>query len=147
MVQGWHNVRCPGFVAQENLVYRTDARRYEAGTANLAGIAGLAAGMELLLEAGIENIAQELLRKRAWLLAALREKGFTVLQADAPAPNASGILSFFRPGADMAALHQKLAAARVQVSLRADRKGQNYIRVSPHFYNTDAELRRLLENL
>ncbi|MGA2173357.1 MAG: aminotransferase class V-fold PLP-dependent enzyme [Verrucomicrobiota bacterium] len=147
IVQGWHNVRCPDFVAQEQLVYQTDARRYEAGTANLAGLAGLAAAMELLLEAGVANIAAELLRKRAWLLPALQEKGFTVLQADAPAPNASAILSFFRPGADMAGLHEKLMAARVHTSLRVDRKGQHYIRVSPHFYNTDAELRCLVDNL
>jgi selenocysteine lyase/cysteine desulfurase len=32
-------------------------------------------------------------------------------------------------------------------SLRADRKGQNHIRLSPHFYNTDAELQRTLELL
>ena len=147
IVQGWHNVRCPDFVAQEQLVYQSDARRYEAGSANLAGLAGLAAAMEFLLEVGVDNIAAELLRKRAWLLPALQEKGFTVLQADAPAPNASAILSFYRPGADMAELHRKLLAARVHTSLRTDRKGQQYIRVSPHFYNTDAELRRLLGSL
>jgi selenocysteine lyase/cysteine desulfurase len=146
-VHGWHNVRCPGFVAQEQIVYLPDARRYEAGTANLTGLAGLVAGMELLLEIGVENIAAELLRKRAWLVPALRERGLTLLQPDAPAANASAILSFYRPGADMAALHQKLMAAGVHTSLRVDRAGQHYIRVSPHFYNTDAELHRLLEGL
>jgi len=146
-VHGWHNVRCPGFVAQEQMVYLPDARRYEAGTANLAGLAGLVAAMELLLEIGVENIAVELLRKRAWLAPALREKGLTLLHADAPEANASAILSFYRPGADMAGLHQKLMSARVHTSLRADRAGQQYIRVSPHFYNTDAELHRLLEGL
>jgi selenocysteine lyase/cysteine desulfurase len=29
--------------------------------------------------------------------------------------------------------------------LRTDRKGQHYIRLSPHFYNTDAELQRVVE--
>jgi selenocysteine lyase/cysteine desulfurase len=29
--------------------------------------------------------------------------------------------------------------------LRADRTGQKYIRLSPHFYNTDAELERVLD--
>lgn len=47
----------------------------------------------------------------------------------------------------MPGLHQKLTAARVHISLRADRAGQQYLRVSPHFYNTDAELHRLLESL
>jgi selenocysteine lyase/cysteine desulfurase len=147
IVHGWHNVRCPGYVAQEELVYVPDARRYEAGTANLAGLAGLTAALELLLEVGIENIAAELLRKRALLLPGLREKGYTVLQAGAPASNASAILSFYKPGADMAALRQKLMDARVHTSLRGDRQGRQYIRVSPHFYNSDAELHRLLEVL
>jgi cysteine desulfurase / selenocysteine lyase len=147
MVHGWHNVRCPGFVAQEKLVYLPDARRYEAGSANLAGLAGLTAGMELLLEVGVENIAAELLRKRALLLPALQEMGWNVLQADAPAPNASAILSLYKPGADMAAWHRKLMDARIHTSLRVDRQGRHYIRVSPHFYNTDAELHRLLETL
>jgi selenocysteine lyase/cysteine desulfurase len=35
--------------------------------------------------------------------------------------------------------------AGVVTSLRADRKGQKYIRLSPHFYNTDGELDRVLE--
>ncbi len=147
LVHGWHNVRCPGFVAQEQMVYLPDARRYEAGSANIAGLAGMLAGMELLLEVGVENIAAELLRKRAWLVPALRERGFTVLQSEAPAANASGIITFYRPDADMAELHKKLMAAGVQTSLRTDRGGRHYIRISPHFYNTDAELHRLLEAL
>jgi cysteine desulfurase/selenocysteine lyase len=147
IVHGWHNVRCPGFVAQEQLVFVPDARRYEAGSANLAGLAGLAAAMELLLELGVENIAAELLRKRALLLPALREQGWTVLQADAPAPNASAILSLYKPGADMAAWQRKLMDARIHTSLRVDRQGRHYVRLSPHFYNTDAELHRLLEVL
>jgi selenocysteine lyase/cysteine desulfurase len=146
-VHGWHNVRCPGFVAQEQMVYLPDARRYEAGTANLAGLAGLTAAMELLLEVGVENIATELLRKRALLVRELREKGLTVLHSDAPEANASAIVSFYRPGLDMGEAHRKLMAAGVHTSLRVDRTGQKYIRVSPHFYNTDAELYRLLEGL
>jgi len=147
LVHGWHNVRCPGFVAQEQMVYLPDARRYEAGTANLSGLAGLLAAMELLVEVGVENIALELLRKRKWLAPALQEKGLTLLQSAPAEANASAIVSFYRPGADMAALHRKLMFARVHTSLRVDRAGQQYVRVSPHFYNTDAELHCLLENL
>jgi cysteine desulfurase/selenocysteine lyase len=106
---------------------------------------GLVAAMELILELGVENIARELLRKRAWLVPALQAKGCTVLQADAPAEARSGIISFHRPGSDLAALHQKLTDAGVVTSLRWDRTGQKYIRVSPHFYNTDAELARVVE--
>ena len=146
-VYGWHNVRCPNFVAQEHIVFRSGAAKYEAGTHNLLGLAGLIAAMELTLETGVENIAAELLRKRAWLVPALQAKGFTVLNAEAKKENASGIISFHQPGKDLAPLHQKLADAGVVASLRTDRQGQNYLRFSPHFYNTDAELQRTLELL
>jgi selenocysteine lyase/cysteine desulfurase len=159
-VYGWHNVRCPNFVAQEQIVFRKDATKYEAGTHNLLGLIGLIAAMELVAEIGIENIAAELLRKRARLVPALQAKGFTVLNADAKIENASGIISFYQAGSslaeaasaakvgkDLTALHKKLTDAGIVTSLRADRKGQSYIRFSPHFYNTDAELQRTLELL
>lgn len=146
-VYGWHNVRCPDYVAQEQIVYRTGPKRFEAGTHNLLGLVGLNAAMEFILEVGVENIAEELLRKRAWLVPALQAKGFTVLNADAPPENASGIVSFFKTDTDLAALHQQLRDANVATSLRTDRKGRRYIRLSPHFYNTDTELQRVMELL
>src|SRR5471032_3382788 len=146
-VYGWHNVKNPNFVAQEQIVFRSGAVKFEAGTQNLVGLVGLIAAMELALEIGVENIAAELLRKRALLVPALQAKGFTVLNADAKPENASGIVSFFQPGKDLAALNKKLSDAGIVASLRTDRKGQNYLRLSPHFYNTDAELQRVLELL
>jgi len=146
-VFGWHNVRCPNYVAQEEMVFRADARRYEAGSQNLLGLVGLNAAMELVLEIGIENIAAELLRKRALLVPALRNKGYSVLNAEEPLANASGIVTFYRDGVDMAPLYEKLEAADIITSLRSNRAGRKYLRLSPHFYNTDAELGRLLEML
>ncbi len=146
-IYGWHNVRCPDFVAQEQIVLRQGAAKYEAGTHNLVGLVGLVAAMELLLEIGVEAIGRELLRKRAWLVPALQAKGYTVPQADAPPENASGIISFYHPAKDLAALHQQLLDANIVTSLRAERTGRKYIRLSPHFYNTDQELRKVLEQL
>jgi cysteine desulfurase/selenocysteine lyase len=144
-IYGWHNVRNPNFVAQEKIEFRSGAAKFEAGTQNLIGLVGLIVAMEMVLEIGIENISAELLRKRNWLTPALQQKGFSILNADAKTENASGIVSFFQPGKDLAPLHKKLSDAGVLTSLRLDRKGQNYIRVSPHHYNTDAELQRVLD--
>jgi cysteine desulfurase / selenocysteine lyase len=146
-VYGWHNVRNPNFVAQEKIEFHQDARKFEAGTHNLLGLVGLISAMELTLEIGVENIAAELLRKRAWIIPALQKKGFTVLNAEAKPENAGGLISFFQPGKNLADLHQKLSDTGIVASLRVDRQGQNYLRFSPHFYNTDAELQRALELL
>jgi len=146
-IYGWNNVRCPNYVAQEQIVYRAGSQRFEVGTHNLLGLVGLHAALELILELGVENISRELLRKRAWLAPALQAKGYDVLQERAAAETTSGIISFYRPGVDLPALHQKLETAGIITSLRTDRSGQRYIRLSPHFYNTDAELHRILEML
>jgi selenocysteine lyase/cysteine desulfurase len=126
------------------MVLRPDARRYEAGTHNLLGLAGLHAALELILEIGIERIAAELQRKRAWLVPALQAQGWSVLSAEAAPARVSGILSFRREGQNLAALHAKLEAANIRTSLRTDRAGHQYLRLSPHFYNTDDELHRCL---
>lgn len=144
---GWHNVRCPDYVAQEQLVWRSGAKKFEAGSANLLGLVGLIAALKLTQEIGVDTIAAELLRQRAWLVPALQAKGYTVLNATAAPANASGIVAFFKPGEDMAAVHQKLTDASIIVSLRVDRGGQRYLRLSPHYYNTDAELRATLAKL
>ena len=123
-VYGWHNVRCPDFVAQEQIVFHGGAAKYEAGTHNLLGLVGLIAALELLLEIGVENIAAELLRKRALLVPALQTMGFTVLQADAKPENSSGIVTFHQADMDLKALHRKLADAGVVTSLRTDRAGK-----------------------
>ena len=143
-VYGWHNVRCPNYVAQEQIAYRSGSKKFEAGTQNWLGLVGLVAALDLIQELGVDEIARELLRKRAWLVPALQAKGYTVLHADAALANASGIVTFFKPGADLPALHQQLLDASIVTSLRADRQGQRYLRLSPHFYNTDAELQRVV---
>jgi selenocysteine lyase/cysteine desulfurase len=144
---GWHNVCCPDYIAGEEMILRADARRYEAGSQNLLGLAGLNAALELLLEIGIDAIAAELLRKRALLVPMLKNKGYTVLQGDVTPANATSIVTFYRDGMNMPALHEKLEAAKISASLRADRAGRKYLRLSPHFYNTNPELSRTLEFL
>jgi cysteine desulfurase/selenocysteine lyase len=93
----------------------------------------------------VENIGEELLRQRGVLVPALLERGWQVVHPSSPREASSAITSFHRPGADLVSLHQNLIKAGIYTSLRTDRAGRNYIRVSPHFYNTQAELQRLLE--
>jgi selenocysteine lyase/cysteine desulfurase len=146
-IYGWHNVRSPDFVAQTAIEFREDGRKFEAGTHNLLGVTGLIAAMELILKVGVGNISTELARKREWFVSAVSSKPFEILHPKPEPENISGVTTLFQPGHDLAVLHRKLADAGVVVSLRADRKGQQYLRFSPHFYNTEAELQRALELL
>src|SRR5205823_3650355 len=122
---GWHNIRNPNFVAQDEIEYKSDARRYEAGSQNLLGVVGLRAALELLSELGVENIGRDLLRKRGWVVPALEEKGYTVLNGNASPETAGPMMTFFKRGADMAVLHENLTANNVVASLRGDRRNQS----------------------
>lgn len=146
-IHGWHNILCPDFVARPELRYQPDARRYEVGTPNLIGLAGLQAALQMLAEIGVDAIARELLRKRNRLVPALQRQGWEVLGADEPEAHTSGITSITRSDADLPALHRKLADEGIVVSLRRDRNGREFLRLSPHFYNSDAEMDRILMSL
>src|SRR5215475_3773782 len=57
-IYGWNNVRCPNYVAQEQIVFRPGSQKYEAGTHNLLGIVGLVAALQLVTDLGVDNIAR-----------------------------------------------------------------------------------------
>lgn len=147
LVFGWHNVECPDFVAADEIELKQDARRYEAGTHNLAGIAGMKAAFDLLNEVGIHNIGRELLRKRKLIAERLLSSGWDVIGHDAPEQNQGGMLSAQHNSKDLKALHQQLTDENITLSLRTDRQGEHYLRFSPHFYNTDDEIDRVIDRL
>ena len=60
---------------------------------------------------------------------------------------ASSITTFFHPEHAASRLFPQLEAAGIIASLRHDREGREYLRFSPHFYNTEAELDRAVEVL
>jgi selenocysteine lyase/cysteine desulfurase len=144
---GSWNVRSPNFIAQSTIDFEPGGRRYEPGVLNVAGILGMKAGIELLLEVGIARISAQLLRLRARLVERLLPLGFQTLGAT-EGPTASGITTVWRPagmGATPEKIVQHLAAHGVTISLRHDRAGRPHLRFSPHFYNTLEEMDRVVD--
>ena len=142
---GWHNVRCPGYLTPDTVVFHNDARRYEAGSPNIAGVVGFHAALKLLKELGSDAIATSIRDLTAALRTGLRDKGYTLLGiSDAPP---SGITSFRHDTLDMPSLHRELNAVGIATSLRQTRDKQYWLRCSPHGYNTSAELDRIIDHL
>ncbi len=141
---GAWNVKSPNFIAQDEIEFEAGARRYEPGVLNMTGILGMKAAMELLLEAGIDNISARLLHLHGYIQGRLASLGFEfVAQPEGCLP--SGIVTTAHPSLDVAKLFDHLAANRVTISHRHDRAGRPYLRFSPHFYNTEAEVDRIVE--
>ncbi len=140
---GAWNVRSPNYIAQDEVEFVDTAIRYEPGVLNASGIYGMRAALELIAGYGIEAVADRLLNLKARLVLALRSMGFEIY-GPAEGPNASSITSFSHPRASMAAVFRKLEENRIAASLRHNRAGQELIRISPHFYNTDAEMDQVI---
>ena len=143
---GWHNASSPNFIAQESLAFKRDARRYEPGSLNLAGIVGLRAALQLILGCGIESIEACVLGLAERAIACGTKAGFTVLGAT-KGKGLSGIVSLSVGGADLTKLHAKLEAAQVVTSLRYCRDGKQCLRLSPHFYNLEEEIVKLFAQI
>ena len=80
------------------------------------------------------------------MLDGLAPAGFRFL-GPTDGPRASAITTFDHPERDLTVLFRRLEAAGVTASLRHDRAGTAYLRLSPHFYNTETEIDRTLELL
>lgn len=136
---GAWNVVSPNFIAQEEIEFVRTAQRYEPGVLNTAGIYGMMAALELIAGHGIDAIAARLLELKAHLVGHLDALDFQILGPRSGA-NATSSTTFRHPRASSAALFTALEKANVVASLRYDREGRDYLRFSPHFYNTEAEI-------
>lgn len=143
---GAWNVLSPNFITQNELRFPETGQRYEPGVLNVAGIYGMKAAIGMLMEIGIEKVAARILDLKKHLVAGVLPLGFEIL-APTAGPNASGITTFRHPGAETVKLFRALEEAGIVVSHRFDRAGVEYLRVSPHFYNTTGELDKLISVL
>jgi selenocysteine lyase/cysteine desulfurase len=123
-----------------DLTYRGDARRFEVFTLPFQDFAGTNASLALLdslgplaVERRIASLASRIVR---W---ADGRPGVRLVTPSDPARR-GGIVSV--APAHPAAAAARLTAANVQFSLR-----EGAIRLSPHCYNTEAEVDRALESL
>ena len=141
---GAANVKCPDFIAQSDIVLPERADRYEPGVLNTGPLFGMAAAIDLLLEVGIDAIATRIISLKRHLMNGLGPLGFESI-APVEGPHASGLLTLYHQTRAPAPIYDALKAADVVPSLRRDRAGRAYLRFSPHFYNTEAEMDRVID--
>ncbi len=138
---GWTNVAKYADYASRDMALRPDAGRYECGTLNTIGCFGLRASIELLLEVNPEVSAAAILELGSQIRSGVRASGYEVL-GEYPAENCSGIVSFRNPRIPAGDVVRALRAKGV---IAAPRNG--WVRTSPHFYISPAEVDRMLEAL
>ncbi|MDX2269201.1 MAG: aminotransferase class V-fold PLP-dependent enzyme [Bryobacter sp.] len=138
---GWTTVKNWADYASRDMTLRPDAGRYEPGTLNVVGSFALAASLELLLARGLPTISQEVLALSRRLAEGLSARGFELMRPWEPS-TASGIVSCRREGADSNRLVAELKSRNI---LAAPRQG--WVRLSPHFYQSEQEMDHLVDTL
>ena len=125
-----------------DLTLKPDARRFEEAAPNYPGILGMGAAVNLLLRAGPPMVEETVLRLADRLREELPGRGYELVFKPGLPSERSGIVSFRHPRMVPAELHARLREAGVIIALRGD-----FLRASPHYYNSDEDLDRLLEAL
>jgi cysteine desulfurase/selenocysteine lyase len=118
---------------------KKSASRYEEGTRNLIGIYAFREHLKLFLEIGMDEIEKRIFYLRERVIEGLKKKGCEFL-SPLNKEMGSGIVTFRTREMDSENLYQEFAQNNIVVSLR-----EGFIRVSPHFYNTEDEIESFLE--
>lgn len=146
-IVGWMNMVDAGNYGNYRFQFLKDARRFEPGTYNLPGIFALGASLELILEVGIETIWSRIEALTDRLCSGLKAKGCRVF-SPRNSGEKSGIITFDPPRdterstPPLTTIVSDLEKQGIVIVIREGR-----LRISPHFYNNEAQIDRVLEAL
>lgn len=140
---GTYSVPSPYDFETPNQPLAPGAQRFQLGAPAMPQVYAMGAALKLQNDLGPARIQARVAELAAELREMAAGQGYSVIGNDWPTENRSGIVSLRREGklAD-AGLGAKLVAGKVAASAR-----QGILRVSPHFYNESADLKRLFEVL
>ena len=138
---GWASVVNPREFLDYDLTLKPDATRFEEGSYNSVGLYGLNAALNLLLEVGISTIESHVLELTSKLITGLEERGYYVTTPKDDSERA-GIVIFESKRHSPSEIVDLLQENNIITAERG--RG---VRISPHFYNAELEIERLLEVL
>ncbi|MEP7355230.1 MAG: hypothetical protein ABI824_18520, partial [Acidobacteriota bacterium] len=122
--------------------FKSTAEKYEGGGLPFSLLYALEASVNWLLEIGPDVIEHRVLQLAASIREAMLELGAAIQTDDAGSGSPSQIVTAYWPFRDSSELAKRLRAHSVLVAAR-----QGNLRISPHFYNNEADIARLKEVL
>jgi cysteine desulfurase / selenocysteine lyase len=138
---GWRSVQDMWDFHNHEQPFSRDAMRFESGTPNLVGTISLISAIDLFERSGTAQIARHVLEITDRLCDGLHDLGAHIrtIRGDGVS---SAIVTFALPGYDSVELGRRLEKEGIVTTYRP-----TGVRVSPHGYNTPAEIDRLLATL
>jgi kynureninase len=139
-VTGWRAHRHPFAFESAPIDYADGAERFLHGTPGVPALYAAQAGYEVVSAVGVEAIRRKSVRQTRLLLDLARAQGLTPRTPDAP-ERRGGMAILDVPHGQ--AVTRELLRREVIV----DHRPGAGIRISPHFYNTDDEVRRVVAEI
>ncbi|MCS6884482.1 MAG: aminotransferase class V-fold PLP-dependent enzyme [Acidobacteriota bacterium] len=145
-IVGWMSVKDWWRCFDEDFKYRMEllpnALRFECGTPNTLGAFGAEAAVQLILEVGPQKIEDYLLDLCAYLSTRLQEIGFEIVAAPRNRKEASSIVCCKHKVLSAENLCRQLEREKIITAYRC-----GSLRISPHFYNDQSDIDRLIAAL
>ena len=130
---GWQAHARP-FAFEPEQEYASGAARFLTGTPNVPALYAASAGYDIVEEVGVERIRERSVQQTTLLAELLEGAGFEVAGPGDP-DRRGGTVVVRTP--ELEAVHRELDAREIVCDFRPDAG----IRLGPHFFNTDDELR------
>jgi selenocysteine lyase/cysteine desulfurase len=138
-VTGWFGQANHSKFDIHQLTQAPGARRFETGTPSFISAYAANAAIRLLLEIGVENISSYLNQLAQFALDYGKEKGLQVV-GPLSADQRGAMTAFYVE--DAGRIESIMKERNIIVSARND-----VIRIAPHFYNTQDEVRQAIDEL
>ena len=136
---GWQGHARP-FAFEPELEYAPGVRRFLTGTPNVPALYAASAGYDIIEEIGVERIRERSLTLTSLLIDLLEGAGFEISSPREPARRGGTVLV---RTPDDPAVHRELGERGIICDFRPDAG----IRLGPHFFNTEDELRETVAEL
>ncbi|MDX1595359.1 MAG: aminotransferase class V-fold PLP-dependent enzyme [Nitrosopumilaceae archaeon] len=129
---------------ETNLAYKELPDKFQTGFRNYVGMVGLYYSANYLLQYGLDNIRKKNINLSNFLIKELEKiNGVTVLGPEDPKQRTS-IVSFVIDNFDPEYVVEKLEKQDIILAVR-EIKDKKIIRASPHFYNTDNDIQKVVD--
>lgn len=139
-VTGWFAHQQPFAFDLENFTLREDAYRLMNGTPGVASLYAIQPGVDVIAQVGVDNIRAKSMRQTALVIELAEQHGYTIVSPRQPEQRAGTVT--IRPP-EAYAVSRELLARNIVIDYR---EGAG-IRVAPHFYNTDDEIRQTITTI
>ncbi len=128
------------------IIHKEMPARFQAGFRNWAGAAGLEASVNFLLKTGIEKIRNQNVKLANLMREELSKIRDIVLFGPQEDRKRTSIVSFAIEGQSSESIVKRLEKGNMVLTVR-DIFSKKIVRASPHFFNTESEILRVIDAL